>query len=313
MSKLAVVIPAYKPDFLEEALESLKAQTNTEFVVYVGDDFGPSEIKIICDRYRSDLKLFYVRFDSNMGGSNLVGQWNRCLEMVQDEEWVWLFSDDDTLDENCVQSFYEELNSENDHIDIFHYNINIIDDAGTVKSAEKPFPELLDVESFILQRSSGVIKSYVVEYIFKKEILTDLGGFVDFPTAWHSDEATVMYAARKGEIKTINGARVNWRSSPYNITPNAKNKDVVLQKVKASVEFASWLYHFMKENNLNFSSKLGYYMCKRFSYELYMYRRVLPFTVLVNYLVSYHNNLRIKSLLPLSFLMLLKYELFKSK
>ena len=38
---LAIIIPAYKPDYLEETLESLTKQTNKDFKIYIGDDASP--------------------------------------------------------------------------------------------------------------------------------------------------------------------------------------------------------------------------------------------------------------------------------
>ena len=38
MKKLAIIIPAYKPRFLQETLDSIAKQNNHEFTVYIGDD-----------------------------------------------------------------------------------------------------------------------------------------------------------------------------------------------------------------------------------------------------------------------------------
>lgn len=37
MKKLAIIIPAYKPRFLQETLDSIAKQNNHEFTVYIGD------------------------------------------------------------------------------------------------------------------------------------------------------------------------------------------------------------------------------------------------------------------------------------
>lgn len=42
MKKLAIIIPAYKPRFLQETLDSIAKQNNHEFTVYIGDDASPT-------------------------------------------------------------------------------------------------------------------------------------------------------------------------------------------------------------------------------------------------------------------------------
>ena len=46
--------------------------------------------------------------------------------MIQNEEYFILFSDDDIMEANCVEMFYQALAC--NHIyDVYHYNIDIID------------------------------------------------------------------------------------------------------------------------------------------------------------------------------------------
>ena len=106
--QLAIVIPAYKAEFLEEALASLEAQTDRRFRVYVGDDASPGALEVICDRHRQQLDLSYHRFAENRGRDYLVDQWHRCIGLSS-EPWIWLFSDDDVMEPGCVAAFYAAL------------------------------------------------------------------------------------------------------------------------------------------------------------------------------------------------------------
>jgi glycosyltransferase involved in cell wall biosynthesis len=47
MNKLAIIIPAYKITFLDEALNSIANQTCLDFTVYIGDDASPHNIESI--------------------------------------------------------------------------------------------------------------------------------------------------------------------------------------------------------------------------------------------------------------------------
>lgn len=109
---MAIVIPAYKITYLRETLESISRQTDKRFNLYIGDDCSPYDIESVVKEYENKIPLTYKRFDTNLGGKDLVAQWERCIEMTKDEEYIWLFSDDDTMDPECVASFYKVL-SEN--------------------------------------------------------------------------------------------------------------------------------------------------------------------------------------------------------
>ena len=121
---LAIVIPVYKSTFLPAALDSIAAQTCQDFTLYIGDDCSPNNIGEIVERYREKINLVYKRFDTNLGGKDLVAQWERCIDMTQDEEWLWLFSDDDVMEERCVEEFYKQLEKHSENR-LFRFNVNV--------------------------------------------------------------------------------------------------------------------------------------------------------------------------------------------
>ena len=124
-NNLAIIIPAYKSTFLPAALDSIASQTCKDFTLYIGDDCSPNNIGEIVDKYEDKINIIYKRFDTNLGGKDLVAQWERCIDMTQNEEWIWLFSDDDMMDKNCVEEFYKTI-EDNKDCDIFHFDINVI-------------------------------------------------------------------------------------------------------------------------------------------------------------------------------------------
>ena len=119
---LAIIIPAFKKRFLRETLNSIASQTCKNFTVYIGDDYSPDNLEVIVDEFRNLIDLKYVRFKNNIGAKNLVKHWNRCLNLINDEEWVWLFSDDDLMEPNCVDLFYKELENETEKL-IFRFDV----------------------------------------------------------------------------------------------------------------------------------------------------------------------------------------------
>ena len=59
MKKLAIIIPAYKPRFLQETLDSIAKQNNHEFTVYIGDDASPYPLETIVDRYKNKFDIIH--------------------------------------------------------------------------------------------------------------------------------------------------------------------------------------------------------------------------------------------------------------
>ena len=106
---LAIVIPYYKITFFEATLASLANQTDKRFKVYVGNDASPEDPFFLLDQYKGRIDFSYYKFENNMGSTSLVKQWDRCLALTEQEEWMILLCDDDTLSESCIADFYKHL------------------------------------------------------------------------------------------------------------------------------------------------------------------------------------------------------------
>jgi glycosyltransferase involved in cell wall biosynthesis len=104
---LAIVIPYFKVTFFEETINSLAGQTNKNFKVYIGDDASPECPKKILKEFESKLNFKYQKFENNLGSISLVQQWNRCIDLIEDEEWIMILGDDDFLEETVVENWYK--------------------------------------------------------------------------------------------------------------------------------------------------------------------------------------------------------------
>ena len=104
---VAIIIPAYKQRFLNETLASIAKQTCNDFKVYIGDDASPEDLHPIVSAYEGKMDLLYHRFEENMGRTDLVGHWERCMAL-SDEPLIWLFSDDDMMPADGVARIVEK-------------------------------------------------------------------------------------------------------------------------------------------------------------------------------------------------------------
>ena len=247
-NNLAIIIPAYKATFLAAALDSIAAQTCQDFTLYIGDDCSPNNLEETVDKYRDKINLVYKRFDTNLGGKDLVAQWERCIDMSQGEEWIWLFSDDDVMEKNCVKEFYK-LPEEVRRNYVVHFNVITIDEfKNGLKKVNSKFPQTLTDFEFIRDKTKGNINSFVVEYIFPRSIYQKENGFQKFDLAWGSDILTWMkFAGACKGIYTIDSsdACVEWRSSSVNISPD-KTKPTLERKMAAIIENAAYVQDYLE-------------------------------------------------------------------
>ena len=244
-TQLAIVIPAYKPHFFREALGSLERQTDKSFIVYVGDDASPYDLASICEPFKATMELRYHRFAANMGQSNLVGHWTRCLSLSS-EPWVWLFSDDDVMEDGCVKAVLDRIRKDAGAIDIYHFDVLEIDVQGYVVREAKGFPDHLSSYAFALARTSLTISSYAPDYVFSRAAWLRAGGFEKFPLAWCSDDATWIKIALRAGIHTIRGQKIRWRMSGVNISSASKHSAV--EKLVAASQYVGWFSRFLREN-----------------------------------------------------------------
>ena len=245
-NRLAIVIPAYKITFLSSALQSIADQTCQDFTLYVGDDCSPDDIKSVVDKYTGKTHLVYHRFEENLGGTNLVAQWERCIALTEDEEYIWLFSDDDILEPCCVEELLKQIDKTSGKYDLYHFDVNEINERGAVVARRPAYPSVFNAYDFYKGKVSVRYRSYVVENVFSRKVYQASGGFKKFDLAWGSDVATwCIFCGDKGMCKVPNG-RVNWRRSSENITPN-KTKRIAERKLMADCAFMAWAYEYFKE------------------------------------------------------------------
>ncbi len=242
MTDLAIIIPAYKTTYFEKALNSLAAQTNKNFNVYIGDDCSPEDLTVIIKKFSGLLNIYYTRFDFNIGSKNIVNQWSRCIDLSREEKWLWLFSDDDLVDEHCVENFLQLADKNGDRFDVYRFNVTVIDgnDKVVKNTPEGPLEETSEEMAYHLLRDER--GNSMPDHIFSRQVYNK-NGFVYTEYAQGADWATsILFSAAKG-IAIIPGAKVYWRLSGANISGGgSKYKNMMLP---GHLQFIKWiLKHF---------------------------------------------------------------------
>lgn len=243
MKKLAIVIPAFKATYLDAALNSIALQTRKQFNVYIGDDASPEDLQSISMRWEKYLPIVYHRFEFNLGMTDLVAHWHRSIALSK-EPWIWLFSDDDLMDAECCDAIFQEIERAHPNVEIFHFNVRIINNLGNLIFEPPDFPATLSIEDFAIKRFSGELSSFAPDYVFSRDAFLRSSGFQSFPRAWCSDDATWIKIAGENGIKTLVGPKISWRASDLNISTNHKLDG--LDKLTASLHYIKWLNNYFE-------------------------------------------------------------------
>lgn len=249
-NKLAIIIPYYKIDFFEKAIQSLIAQTNKNFVLYIGNDASPDDPAYIIDTYLDPGKYHYFNYSANLGGKNLALQWERILENVK-ENWFLILGDDDMISENFVDEFYHHLSTiEENNINVIKYSQALIDEKDNILTSFTKYNTIESAVNLWLQKIYEGHRSSLSEHIFRKRAYQKYK-FKEFPLAWHSDDLAVLEFSDFGSVYCINRAKTFVRISSSSISGDIENKAFQEQKTEAKYQFFGYLIntYFNKFNS----------------------------------------------------------------
>src|SRR5690242_9782613 len=126
--RVTVALPTYnRSALLREALDSVLAQTFTDFVVVVSDNASTDETPDVVASY-GDPRIVYRRQGRNIGW---IANFNSALSGAETDYGIFL-SDDDLLRPDLLARAVEVLDA-HPGVGIFHSAFDIIDASGTVR------------------------------------------------------------------------------------------------------------------------------------------------------------------------------------
>ena len=237
--RLAVIIPAYKPDFLARSLACLARQTDQRFSLYVFDDASPADIQSLARSALGTRTFIFKRFEKNLGGTSLPQHWNRCVAETR-EPWVWLFSDDDLMADDCVAAFNKFLETGEDTADIVRFDGWLVDEEDQVTGPHTFEPERESWLEYAYGHLMGWRRLFMQQLVFRRTAFDQMGGFVNLPLATATDDAALIALARHKPVRQLSGAKAYWRSSQKNITPDRSIRKRT-EKFRAVLLFLAWL------------------------------------------------------------------------
>lgn len=235
------LLPAYKAEYLKEAISSMLAQTYDEFKIIVSDDNSPEDIRSIIDSFDDD-RIEYRRNENNIGGLKLAEHWNLLLDLC-DTEYLIVASDDDVYSDKFLENI-DSLTIKYPLVNVFRARTQRINNDDEVTSQEDIFEEYQDRVAALHSMFCGNYIGCVGNYVFRTDALRQAGGFADLPYAWFGDMQTVISMQEKGQANT-NQILFSFRLSDINISSSKQDKKVDSFKLKATISFDKWLSEYI--------------------------------------------------------------------
>ena len=238
-NKYTFLLPAYKIEFFQEALESILNQTYKDFQLIIQDDCSPYDLKSIVDLYSTDSRIYYYRNEENIGGENIIKCWNKLLSKAN-SEYIILASDDDVYDVHFLEEI-DKLTIKYPNVDLLRARVKAITDKGEIKNIDAIYEEYGDAIYFLYQKHFNNNITCMPCYVFRRKPLVESNGFEDFPLAWHSDDATALKMSIHGIANTLTPLLL-FRSSGLNIsTRKLTSKDALLKAI-ATIQYDNFFH-----------------------------------------------------------------------
>lgn len=251
-AKYSFILPAYKAQFFHDALDSILSQTYKDFELIIVNDASPEDLDSIVNSYNDKRIRYYVN-EENIGGKDLVAQWNHCLEYAIGE-YVILASDDDVYSPLYLEKM-DELVCKYPEVNVFRPRIQLIDGEDKVFCVLDGMPEFVSRMDFLYNWMLARIGSGIPYYVFKKEALIEISGFKKYPLAWFSDDATVFELSKNG-LAFYDEVLFSFRFSGINITTKRNSKTVLASKLEALRRFDEWIWPCINNENIHSDKEL---------------------------------------------------------
>lgn len=237
--KVSFCIPAYKRKYLREAIQSLLDQTYKNIEIIVVDDKSPERLSEVMAEFTDSRIRYYVNGE-NLGGKNPLYNYNKAFSYATGDYSV-IASDDDIYHPQFAEKMVALAEAHPD-VNIFHCRICIVDGEGKLVKIGDLWPEFETCADYLYSRGVRRFAQTMPEFLVRTKALRDVGGMLEMPLAWYSDDATWFLLAKEHGIVSTHEILFRWRYSGVNISSRF---DITEKKVAAGESYKAWLKDFL--------------------------------------------------------------------
>ena len=233
MSLVSIITPIYKAEkYLQKCLDSIIAQTYTNWEAILVDDGSPDNSGAICDEYAAKDKRFKVIRQENKG---VVNARNTAIAIAQGEYLAFVDSDD-TIEPTMLEEMLTI--AEKEELDIISCNINAIFPNNIRKINITTIENGKDaIKNLLLEKLQGWLWNKFIKKTFwdKCSIVTD-----DDAVIMEDTYILIQLFARNPRIKSINSYLYNYNRTNEGAA-TAINNNVTIKAQKNIDNIYNWL------------------------------------------------------------------------
>lgn len=227
-------MPAWKSRFIKQAISSILAQTCPSWELIIVDDCSPEPLKEIVSTF-NDPRIRFVRNEENLGGENLVRQWNHCITFAKGD-FVVLASDDDIYKDSFCAECVRLIDKYPD-IDLIRSSVETVDENGNHLYNDYIPAEFTSKYEYLYLWLTGQLSTCIGNFAFRLATLINAGGFIDFPCAFGSDVATPIALSNNG-VANMPQMLFCFRVSSQHLSAD---KSRYVEKLEAISLLSEWL------------------------------------------------------------------------
>lgn len=262
---ISIIVPIYKvEDYLEKCIESILAQSITNFELILIDDGSPDECGKICDSYASKDNRIKVVHKQNEG---LSAARNSGLDIAEGD-YVGFVDSDDWIHEKMYEILLTLLIDNNADIAQCEF-IRTFDEEETTDNSQnntiETFNNIESLKNIYNKKAISTVVSW--NKLYKRELFE----YIRFPKGKiHEDEFTthkLLYKSKK--LVYTNKVLYFYRQTPNSIMNSKFNKKRldILDAMQERLEFAELIQNeiFINETLQKYMFRLVsfYYKCKK--------------------------------------------------
>ena len=212
---ISILVPTYntQPDYLAECIESVIAQTYTNWELCISDDASPDEnTKAVIRKYVDQYDNIHATF--NTKNQHIAGSSNVALDMAKGE-YISLLDHDDLLLPNALYETVSVIN-ENPDVDLIYTDEDKLqDDRYHVEPFFKPdwSPDFLNSCNYITHFAT-----------IKKDIMLEVGGFTLGTQGAQDWDLFLKITHKTDKIHHIPKILYTWRKSATSTAMSADTK-----------------------------------------------------------------------------------------
>jgi len=122
MAKICVMVPIYKVEpYLRRCIDSILAQTFTDFEVILIDDGSPDNCPKICDEYKEKDSRIHVIHQKNKGIASTRNEGINYALNHTDCEWLTFIDSDDWVEKIYLEAMYDACISNGTDLSVLRF------------------------------------------------------------------------------------------------------------------------------------------------------------------------------------------------